>query len=308
MSEESQYKHIKVKLPYELGIDFIAQFIKPGESSLSGLFGWSQPNEDDTIIVGDVYSTVSAPHNHYKKPEGYTWAELLEYVENEEERAEIAEEYKELINKRANFDSLFLWENPSMLFSELEEVEKFLYRMSVLWVNMIGESGHEFAIYYMQFLGYQYINLFETECNLYEEQTIEDELVNRIVGAHRDLLLPIFEINHYQNDEEGSEYHYDAINEFRKYQDTGFYSWLKDTFGDDEIGDYFENKLTELGYPGIRWYEIRDEILPVLVYTVEKFIEYLYSGDLKVNPDHFEGELGNWIKQYGFQMDLFEED
>lgn len=181
---ERTNKPIAVKLNPIHGLYLLGMLTCAGEMSFGG-WGWFQPsNDDDLIMAGDVYlSGNRLPRMSIK--------DLLSGSELGYERTRaLLKEWGENGNGIIDFDAelefsgLYAIDEVHVEWGELEQSEKVMYRLKVLWVNTWGGACdfQNWCIPVGEYLAEMYIK----DCDglyLYEPSSVEDQLLGDILES-----------------------------------------------------------------------------------------------------------------------------
>ena len=141
----------KYPLPNDVLVEIIKDMLSPGNIPLGIPFGWIQPDENDTITLGNIYAsgcnenTWSEIINAYPGDNHYSIIRMIKQAKRDKSISDFRD-YLE--NKSLNLDSTFECEEIKTSFSKLYPGEKLLYRLSILNLNTMS-TGHNFACEYL---------------------------------------------------------------------------------------------------------------------------------------------------------------
>lgn len=294
----------------EIAIELVKQWIKPDNPPLGMPFGWTQPNDDSTIILGSVYSCNYEKNlydlliNEIYNPRLGKWGgyeiELKQSLDITKRVLRILKENK--INIRTNkitlHDVLFNAEEISTTFNELDNEEKCMFRLSIMCLNTMT-NGHNLAIEYLEYLAHNHFGdntdndknwiIYESEYSDYK-----DDILQILAESPENLGIML--------DYNSPEYDLKGLNVARDYPEE--YQYIQDI--ENRYNDNYEyDLLQDVFKVDLRSYE-RQEILEFLTWCIGWIKEEYATGNLTLTyaEDIDSKPLKQWLYQYANQTIL----
>lgn len=295
----------------EIAIELVKQWIKPDNPPLGMPFGWTQPNDDSTITLGNVYSCnyernlydllINEVHTYdYDKYQFIYKTELCQSLDVTKRILRILKEHHKDIKKDKIIlhDAIFNAEHISTEFNNLDNSEKCMYRLSIMCLNTMT-NGHNLACEYLEYLAHNHFGdnpnndknwtIYESEYSDYKDdilQILAESPEN--LGIMLDYDSPGYDLKGLNVDQDYSE-EYQYIQDIEnRYNDDYEYDLLQDVFKVD-----------------LRSYE-RDEILQFLAWCIGWIKEEYKTGNLTFTyaEDIDSKPLKQWVYQYANQTIL----
>lgn len=307
---EKSNKHLYFAMRPEIALALVHEWIKSGEGPLGMQFGWIQPDNDDICTLGSVY-TDSYDRDLYNLlfTEDYNYAygkydKTLNFSLDQTKRIlRILKDNDIDYHSRFNIklsDVIFQNENIQCKFSELDDTEKCMYRLSILMLNTMTE-GHNLACEYLEYLAHVHYHSLENDKNwtVYDNDNrgYKQDILDILMETPEDMTIylpydsPEYHIDYFTNLPD-----YNPYLTVREYVENLENEYAEDRSSIDIVNQVFN---LDVQYP----YD-RDEILDFLTWVIGWIIDEYMQGNLTFTyTDNVDSkELKQWLYNYDNQM------
>jgi hypothetical protein len=293
------------KMPIAVIFSLLEAWVKPHVRSLSGMFAWRQPDFTDTVTLSGAYAQFAISNNKWYDREPIIRVRDLLPVLNSEEARDVINILRSYDLKlrdmipQGKLDAIFHIEQISVPFASMDVEHRALYRYAVMFVNLLGEALHEFAIYTLDALAAEY---WREECandwRLYETS---DDIVNAI-GEILEVLdtseLNHFSVDYNQIDLAVSEYQYAARKQIESIDIDSDIREYVEGLEEFETSQLIERLTAEDDIPSYR----EDDILSVILAAAQFVRDAWNAGDLLlVKNEHTPDIARRFIETYEAQ-------
>lgn len=294
----------------EIAIELVKQWIKAGEQPLGIPFGWTQPEDNDTITLGSIYSCnydnnlydllINEVHDYdYNKGKFVYKNELRQTLDVTKRVLRILKEHHKDIRKDKIIlpDVIFSTDNLNTTFDKLDNAEKSMYRLSILMLNTMT-NGHNLACEYLEYLAHNHFgddkdNNKQWELYEYDNSSYKGEILEILMENPEDMGILL--------DYDSPGYDIRGLNTERDYpEDYDYVNTIEIQYQDDSNEEYTFDLIQHVFNVECKYDYERGEILNFLAWCAGWIRKEYAAGNITFNyTDDIDSKiLKNWLFQY----------